>query len=107
MKRFALACAALAVVFLPVQAFAEESTQWVPHRIQHQRDRIADGIKDGSLTRREAHRLTHREQRIRRQVLRVRADGEVSPRERARLHQSLDRQSRAIFRQRHDGQERR
>lgn len=106
MKRFLFAAAVAAVAFSPIQAMASETAPSNLPRLQHQRDRIAAGVADGSLTRREAHRLGHREARIHRQALRARADGEISGRERVRLHNSLDRESRAIYRERHDRQHR-
>lgn len=73
-------------------------------RLGNQADRIADGIRDGSLTQREAARLERQDSRIAGEEARFRRDGVLDPRERARLNRDLDRASRDIWRERHDAQ---
>ena len=71
--------------------------------LHQQQVRIADGIKDGSLTPAEAERLNKREAAIRRQAAKFRESGNtLTPQERRRLRAELMRTSRMIFRLRHN-----
>lgn len=76
-----------------------------PFRVRehHQRERIAAGVRDGSLTPAEA-RVLHREQRnierLRRRALRN--DGRISPVEARQIKKAQDRASRHIRRLRHN-----
>lgn len=77
----------------------------INQRQDRQQDRIAQGIKSGSLTAREAKRLESLEARFARQEARLRESGDgLSPKERAKLEEELNRLSRDIYRQKHDGQ---
>jgi hypothetical protein len=60
-------------------------------REQNQRERIAQGIRSGELTRPETRRLVR---------------GVVTRGERYRLHRHADRMSGRIYRQKHDPQSR-
>lgn len=73
-------------------------------RLANQADRIAAGVRDGSLTQREAARLERGEARIAREGARSLRDGVLDPRERARLDRHLDQAGRHIWRERHDRQ---
>jgi hypothetical protein len=73
-------------------------------REQNQRERIAQGMRSGELTRPEARRLAHGEVRLHRHERLARADGEVTRAERYRLNQHADRMSGRIYRQKHDPQ---
>ncbi|MBV9217723.1 MAG: hypothetical protein JO053_16270 [Acidobacteria bacterium] len=77
----------------------------INRRQENQQDRIAQGIKSGSLTAREAARLEHQETMIDRQEARFRQSGDgLSPKERAKLEKELNRESKNIYKQKHDGQ---
>jgi hypothetical protein len=75
-------------------------------RQHRQQARIAQGVRSGELTGREAARLERQERQIRREERLFRADGHLSPAERADLDRDLNRTSRNIYRQKHDGQTR-
>ena len=67
--------------------------------------RLRQGLRSGSLTRREYVRLEAQEARIRAEEFRYRHnDGMLGPRERADLQRDLSRESARIARQKHDGQ---
>jgi hypothetical protein len=66
--------------------------------------RIADGIRDGSLTPDEAMRLQRCQSRISREEQQFRADGSLSPAERQNLRQDVNRASGQIWSERHDAQ---
>lgn len=75
-------------------------------RQRREQRRIAQGIRSGELTRREAARLEAGLARINFHERLARRDGVITPRERARLERELSRESRAIYHQKHDGQDR-
>ena len=69
-----------------------------------QRGRIKAGVKDGSLTKREAGRLIRQQRRIGVARTRMASDGKLTPKERARLQLRQNRASRSIFKERHDAE---
>lgn len=93
----------LGALLLPVAANA----QGINSQRENQRDRIQQGVRNGSLTPREARDLREREARITRSERRDRrSGGHLSAAERERLQERLNGDSRAIYRQKHDGQTR-
>jgi hypothetical protein len=75
-------------------------------RQAHQRERIAQGVESGELTRRETRRLAAGQVHLNRVEQRAKADGVVTARERAHLKHEANQQSRRIHRQKHDAQDR-
>ncbi len=103
MRRFTMMVllAALAVSL----AGAASANTWTPRvdrREAHQRARIAQGVRSGQLTPREARHLRAGERRIHRMERRAKADGVVTPRELRRLNVALNHESRAIYRLKHN-----
>ena len=94
--------AVLTAVTLPAMA----DTPRLDAREQNQRERIAQGIRSGELTRPEARRLVRGEVRLHRHERIAKSDGVVTRAERYRLQQHADRMSRRIYRQKHDRQDR-
>src|SRR5271163_3749148 len=74
-------------------------------RAENQQDRIAQGVKSGSLTPGETSHLEKREQHINKQVRTDRADngGKMTPAERAKVNREQNRTSGAIYRDKHNG----
>jgi hypothetical protein len=72
-------------------------------RFANQQQRIGAGIQNGSLSPREAARLSHQEGRIRTYQRNARADGNVTPAEHRHINQAYATESRRIYRTRHDG----
>jgi uncharacterized membrane protein YebE (DUF533 family) len=95
-KLYMLTCAVVAVIGLSSMGFAQTKTPRVDRREQNQQKRVADGLKDGSITSREAAKIERDETRIQRDEARAKADGVVTPRERARLNRELNHTSREI-----------
>jgi hypothetical protein len=93
---------ALSVAALPALA----GTPGLDAREQNQRERIAQGVRSGELTRPETRRLVRGEVRLHRHERIARSDGVVTRAERYRLHQHADRMSGRIYRQKHDDQSR-
>lgn len=104
MKTLITATAFFSFLILNIAAAAD--TPAVDERQQVQHQRITQGVKDGSLTRRERVRLGAQQHRIRHHERHAKADGVVTRGERARLHHHQNRASRNIQRQKHDDQER-
>lgn len=93
----------LVTVFMVVFAgMAAAGTHRMDRREGRQRDRIAEGVRSGDLTRAEAQRLRRGQRQVRRMERRALADGRVSPRERRRIEHAQDRQSRSIHRLKHN-----
>jgi len=70
----------------------------------NQQTRIANGVKDGSLTHREASNLERGQSHVDAREARAGANGHVSAGEQRRIVRANNRQSARIHRQRHDAQ---
>jgi hypothetical protein len=70
----------------------------------NQQTRIANGVKDGSLTHREASNLERGQSHVDAREARAGANGHVSAGEQRRIVRADNRQSARIHRQRHDAQ---
>ncbi|HLY17557.1 MAG TPA: hypothetical protein VKR61_10040 [Bryobacteraceae bacterium] len=113
MKRYiltAMAGSALTVA----GAFAQSTTPAPPGttageaqrheaRVENQRDRIQQGVKDGQLTKGQAHALNRQDKRINAEAQRMktRDGGQLTDRQEARIHQQMNRNSQRIYRARH------
>src|SRR5262245_39343921 len=95
-----LACAADAGIEFSSIGYAQTNTPRVDRREQNQQNRVAGGLKDGSITSREAAKIERDEAKIQRDEARAKADGVVTTRERARLNRELNHTSREIHRDR-------
>ncbi len=95
----AVAVASLAVA-VPAAA---QTLRHDNNRISNMEHRINQGVRDGSLTWREARELRRRVNRARRVEYRYERHG-VQRWERRALDRRLDRVSNEIWRQRHDNQ---
>jgi hypothetical protein len=89
---------ALSAAALPALA----GTPRLDVREHNQRDRIAQGVRFGELTRLETRRLVRGEAGLRRHERLAKSDGTVSRAERYRLERHADRVSARIYRQKHD-----
>ena len=87
-----------------VPAFADPPG--IDARERNQRERIAQGVQSGELTRPETRRIVRGEARLHRHERIARSDGIVTRAERFRLHRHSDRMSGRIYRQKHDVQSR-
>lgn len=99
----------LSVIFvlgLGLSAMAQK-TPSVDNRQHRQQRRIKQGVKSGSLTKREAVKLEAGQAKTRRLERKAKADGTVTVKERATLQHRENKTSRRIYRQKHDSQNRR
>lgn len=77
----------------------------VGQRRENQQDRVANGIRNGSMTAGEAARAENREQGINQQVRADRAanGGRLTGQERRQINRQQNGASRQIYRQKHNG----
>lgn len=97
---------ALAAVLTALSAPAFAGTPALDARQANQRDRIAQGVRSGELTRPETRRLVRGEVRLHRHERIAKSDGIVTGRERVSLQRQANRMSGRIYRQKHDQQSR-
>ena len=94
--------ALLTAIALPAMA----GTPGIDAREQNQRERIAQGVRSGELTRPETRRLVRGEVRLHRHERIAKSDGVVTGAERVRLQRNANRMSKRIYVQKHDAQSR-
>lgn len=73
-------------------------------REKEQRARIKEGVKDGTVTKREAVKLHQEQKDIRQDVRAAKSDGVVTPAEKAAITRDQNKASRDIYKQKHDAQ---
>ena len=78
----------------------------VNQRERRQQRRIADGVKDGELTQKEARKLEKEQAKIHAAEAKAKADGEFTAKERAKIQKKQDKASRKIYKEKHDKQTR-
>ncbi|MBK5276231.1 MAG: hypothetical protein JJE30_14435 [Desulfuromonadales bacterium] len=71
-------------------------------RIQASKQKIEQGIDQGTLNRHEARKLNKELGRILSKIDRMRSDGRLSQRERDKINRDLDRLDRDIFKEKRD-----
>jgi hypothetical protein len=82
---------------------AGASAQNISNSRRNENVRIAQGVRDGSLTRGEAYRLNREQRDIHRDIRRAKYnDGYISPRERARIKADQRRANRNIYKAKHN-----
>jgi Spy/CpxP family protein refolding chaperone len=95
----------LALALMGGSAFAGQRN--INKRQQHQQQRIAQGIENGSLTARETARLERQEARINAlEAKDRRSGGGLNLQERSELNRLLNSESHRIYGQKHDNQPR-
>ena len=82
-------------------AFAEGRIQ---KRKENQQDRIASGIKNGTLSPREAANLEHKEARVNHEIRDDREDhgGHLTNRDKVQINRQQNRLSRNIYKDKHN-----
>ncbi len=98
MKRMIVSMMLLASV-----AFAQDPK--LPVRKENQQDRIANGVKNGSLTPGETSRLENKEARINKEVRTDRQanGGNLTNNEKKQINRQQNRVSKDIYRDKHNG----
>ena len=102
----ALFCACWMVAGSADLSYAQSQSS-IRERIEQQQVRIDDGIRSGSLTRREAAKVQKELDEVRRARAKMHDDdGRISHKERERLNKKLDKVEHMISREKHDSQKR-
>jgi hypothetical protein len=85
---------------------ADEKEGKIQQRKENQQKRIAEGVKNGSLTPAETARIEHQESKLNKEVRRDRKqnDGKLTPQEKAKVNRQQNKLSKEIAKQKHDGQ---
>lgn len=80
--------------------------QEVQERKENQQDRIANGVKNGSLTPHETTKLERKEAGINRQTRRDRRQngGTLTAKDKAQINKRQNHVSRDIYKEKHDAQ---
>ena len=91
-----IAILTLAFAGLAFTASAQTTARTVNKKQKVQKARVAHGVANGTLTRREAKVLKVQQRHIRKVEKRAKADGTITPRERAILNKKQARASRNI-----------
>ncbi|HEY7183680.1 MAG TPA: hypothetical protein VIC84_19775 [Blastocatellia bacterium] len=84
-----------------------DNTPGVDRREQNQQNRVANGLKDGSLSSGEAAKIEGKEAKIRQDEAKAKADGVVTGRERAKLNRELNHTSHEIHHDKHNNKRQR
>lgn len=79
--------------------------QRIENRKERQKARVAEGVKSGELTKKEAAEIRARKHDLNQQIREDRKDGGgLSAAERAKIEKRQDRISKDIYKQKHDEQ---
>lgn len=97
----------LTAMFVPLGiSVSAQSTPSVDNRGHRQQKRIKQGVKNGSLTKREAAKLEAGQAKTRKMERKAKDDGTVTASERAKLQHRENKTSKKIYHQKHDNQTR-
>lgn len=88
--------ASLVIAFGAASAFAQTTTATTVQRDVNQQSRIEAGLKDGSLSTKEAGRLEKEQSQVDRLEAKDLKDGKLTPRERAQLRRAQNKASQDI-----------
>jgi hypothetical protein len=94
--------AAAIAASLPVVAIAGTRDPGVNQSQHDQQVRIAQGVRSGDLTKKEARALRDTERAIRQEERADKSDGKLIKAEGQDLHQDLNAASRGIYGEKHD-----
>jgi len=103
MKSISRTLILLSLLTLAGQAMATSINQ----KQHNQRQRIAQGVATGELTKKETKRLVNGQRELNRMQRRAKSDGVVTRKERVRLHAKAGLESAKIAKNKHDKQKRR
>lgn len=106
MKR--LTAAALSTLLLAGFALAQDENKPVRReRAERQQKRIAEGVKDGTLTKKEAVKLEMKQGALANEVRDQKKDGGgLTAREKYKINEKQDKLSKEIYKDKHDRQNR-
>jgi DNA invertase Pin-like site-specific DNA recombinase len=93
-----------AVTGMMLSAAGVVQAQEIQERKENQQDRIANGVKNGSLTAGETANLEHKEAAVNRETRRDRRQngGNLTNKEKAQINRQQNKLSRNIYRDKHN-----
>ncbi len=100
MKKMITILIILGVSFTVISA--QTLTPKINRTQKSQQLRIHQGVKNGELTRREAHRLENQQKAVQHRKRIAKADGVVTPGERKQIRQEQNRASKNIYLKKHN-----
>jgi uncharacterized membrane protein YebE (DUF533 family) len=108
MKRFVSVLLTIAFALgLSMASMAQSTRTPVINKREHrQQQRIRQGVRSGSLTKREAAKLETQQAVTHAEEAAAKADGKVTRNERRHIRHRELRTSRSVYRQKHDSQTR-
>jgi hypothetical protein len=86
----------------PLSASSQRAQADVQRNV-NQQQRINNGVRDGSLTNRQAAKLERGQSHVDAREARAGADGHIGANEQRRIQRADNRQSKRIYNKRHDG----
>ena len=91
---------------LTTTGFAAETEGKIKERKENQQERIAGGVKNGSLTAKETAHLENKEAKLNKEIRQERAanGGKLTGNEKAQVNRQQNRISNDIYKQKHDAQ---
>jgi uncharacterized membrane protein YebE (DUF533 family) len=78
----------------------------IKHRRLNQHHRINEGVKNGELTKSEAHHLRKDQRNVHQDAKAARSDGKITRQERKNIKKEERKNSREIYRKKHNLRER-
>lgn len=97
-----LLCTTALTLAFAAPGFAQTATPGIDKREANQEKRIEQGVKSGTLTKREAARLEAGQDKVEKMEDKAEADSKVTKQERKRIHREQNRQSRRIYDKKHN-----
>jgi len=91
----------LPLIFLLVFSSTVFAQTRAEKRMEHQEQRIANGIESGSINEKEADRLESGQERVQKQVSKAMEDGELSRGEKRHINRMQNHQSHKIRKEKH------
>jgi len=95
------------LLFVTSGLFAQSTkTPGIKHKQVNQSKKILQGVKSGSLTKKETANLINQEVKLQKHKKRAKADGMVTPRERYKLNKDANSLNRKIYIKKHNKRKR-
>ncbi len=104
MKKTQAVLAALLAISFATVTFAQDHPMSPKHRLHRQRDRVKEGVKDGSITPQEHAKLAREGHHINQERKRdlARDGGKLTPEDRAKLEHQENKRSAEVYQDKHN-----
>lgn len=102
MKKIFLTLAIIGFVGLFAAESYAQKTPRGKNRVTRQNKRIKQGVKSGSITKKESAKIAKQRKHLKKSTKRAKADGKVTAKERRKLRGQLNRSSKTIYKSKHN-----